>query len=185
MGEESQACRVGVDADLLLEALDEAARELFRSIASQYERDLEEAESSGGILACSALPLVVDDIPTETCIGIGFYGEVTGEVVLRCNSAAAENLAKSLLRMEQGEELQVGDVEDSLAECANIIGGLMKTKALDPFGDYALGIPRIVTHPVDAEGDRAGCLLFSREQDMVTLEVWAKNLPPGKRDEQD
>ena len=152
----------GIRADDLLAALEEAAALTFDSIQAAFEgayRDPDQPER--------------ESEPEEfTSISIGFEGAVCGDIVLRSGADLAEDLARALLMMEPDEELSESEIHDSLSEFANIIGGVMKTNALDPHGEYALGLPGIMTYAKDTRGERAGSLLYKQARGRLLLEVW-------------
>lgn len=102
-------------------------------------------------------------------VTISFCGDASGQVVLRCSADAATRIARGLLMMEEGATLQVDEIQDALGECANMLAGLLKTKALDPVGKFQLGIPSF-SEPLS--GDMGGALVYRVADGVVSLEIW-------------
>ncbi len=54
---------------------------------------------------------------------------------------ACDALARALLMMEEGEELTTDDLADAVNECANIIGGGIKSRMNEVDNSLKLGLP--------------------------------------------
>ncbi len=95
------------------------------------------------------------------------------------------DIARGLLMVGEGESLDLEDVIDALGECANMVSGALKCKALDPFGEYTLGTPRIdnnITHDLP---EHAGSLVYRLSQGAAAIAVWlsdSASAPPGGTD---
>lgn len=157
-----------VCASDLLSALEDAANLTFESIQAAFDgadRDPDALlKAAQGQSASSG----------ETCISIAFLGEFSGQIVLRTGADVACELARALLMMEADEMPTAEETTDCLAEFANIVGGVMKTNALDPHGEYALGLPHIMQSSEDTSGERAGSLLYSQTRGPLFLEIWVE-----------
>ena len=162
-----------MDSARLFQALEEAAKATFETIATSFQRQVR--VGSGEIQdPAQIFKQIVDGEHGQVhiCAKVDFVGDVTGQVILRCNAQGALDISRGLLMLEEGEAIQIDEVEDALAECANIIGGLMKTKALDPHGTYRLGLPEIFRLPHDSEGTHGGSLLYQIKQGIISVEIW-------------
>lgn len=162
-----------MDSERLFQALEEAAKETFDTIATSFEKQVR--VGSGEVKDPTQIfKQIVDGEHGQVhiCAKVDFLGEVNGQVILRCNAQGALDISRGLLMMDAGEAIQIDEVEDALAECANIIGGLMKTKALDPHGSYKLGLPEIFRLPHDSEGVHGGSLLYQIKQGIISVEIW-------------
>ncbi|MEZ6016933.1 MAG: chemotaxis protein CheX [Planctomycetota bacterium] len=98
---------------------------------------------------------------------IGFEGPRTGLVTLRLDGPGAEAMATSLL----GGFPPESDAErnDALGEWANISAGNLKTKALDPLGDFRLGLPVVADR--EGPGSETPARLCYRLGELGSLEV--------------
>ena len=162
-----------IRVDDLLSALEDAAYLTFESIEAAFE----ESHRDPGPEATNRFTSIHSgsSAPSEyTSISIGFDGDIRGDIILRSGATLATDLARALLMMEPDEELTQSDVHDSLAEFANIIGGVMKTNVLDPHGEYALGLPEVMTRSTETRGERAGSLLYKQTRGQLLLEVWVR-----------
>lgn len=160
-----------IRADDLLAALEDAANLTFESIRAAFN-EADRFPPPDAAEGMASLTEAESEASEFTCISIGFDGEVQGDIILRSGAALATDLARALLMMEPEEELTETDVHDSLAEFANIIGGVMKTNVLDPHGEYTLGLPQVMTLSSEARGERAGSLLYTQARGQLLLEVW-------------
>jgi hypothetical protein len=109
---------------------------------------------------------------------VEFDGAASGAVVLRCDAVGAHDLALGLLRLEQGATLSITEVEDALGECANMVTGLLKTRALDPRGIFQLGTPRKPDATARFGTKPMGELLYRLSRGALSLEVWRSARAP-------
>lgn len=169
----AEQARPKIDSTSLFMALEEAAKTTFSTIAANFERQVC-ITPQGRIEPSEAFPHSPpgEQGSVHICAKVAFLGEVSGEVILRCNAQGAMDISRGLLMMDEGEALQVSEIEDALAECVNIIGGVMKTKALDPHGAYKLGLPVIFRMPSESKGEHDGALLYQASQGIISVEVW-------------
>jgi CheY-specific phosphatase CheX len=91
-------------------------------------------------------------------------------VVLRCSVDSADSIARGLLMMDDSEVLELAAVTDALGECANMLAGSLKTKALDPVGSFQLGLPDF-SDPGPGE-EMEGALVYRVAQGVMSVEVW-------------
>lgn len=101
---------------------------------------------------------------------IDFDGDAKGQVVLRCSLETADSLTRGLLMMDESEELELSAIDDALNECANMLAGSLKTKALDPVGEFTLGLPN--ASPPEPQGDFEGALVYRVADGVMSVEVW-------------
>ena len=115
-------------------------RELFNSLMIPFEEvAICKTEASQVNLRGadgSTAPLEI-----ELQFAVGFTGCANGGVAIRSNSDGAADLTRGLLMMEPEDELDAADIEDALGEFANMTAGSLKTAALDPRGEFHLGLP--------------------------------------------
>ncbi len=108
---------------------------------------------------------------------VDFKGVVNGAVILRAERDGALDIARGLLRLGEDEVLEIEDVMDALGECANMLTGSLKCKALDPCGGFHLGTPKIDTR-VDREHDHHfGGLVYQLSRGCTSLEIWMDTDP--------
>lgn len=103
-------------------------------------------------------------------VSIGFEGDASGRVVLRCSVETADCIARGLLLVDESEALELEAVTDALGECANMLAGSLKTKALDPVGSFQLGLPDF-SDPRPS-GAMEGVLVYRVAQGLMSVEVW-------------
>lgn len=104
-------------------------------------------------------------------VEISFSGEsARGRVVLRCSVESADSIARGLLMMEESEALDPSVVRDALGECANMLAGSLKTKALDSIGTFKLGLPDF-SYSAPA-GEIEGELVYQVAEGVMSVEVW-------------
>ncbi|MHC4263435.1 MAG: chemotaxis protein CheX [Planctomycetota bacterium] len=106
---------------------------------------------------------------------VEFHGEINGWVVLRCSAEGAMDIARGLLMLEEGEALDVAEAADAIGECANMVTGVVKTKMLDPQGDFVIGCPKINIEQGDRDGLRAGTLAYRLTRGVVAVEIWMED----------
>jgi hypothetical protein len=116
-----------------------------------------------------------DQADTETIdvakqVSIGFKGDAAGRVVLRCSLDSADSIARGLLMLDDSEVLELAAVTDALGECANMLAGSLKTKALDSVGTFQLGLPDF-SDP-RPNGEMEGALVYRVAQGVMSVEVW-------------
>jgi len=103
---------------------------------------------------------------------VDFFGQPSGSVILRATAEGAVDIARKLLMMEDDESVDLEEVQDALGECANMVTGTLKTRALDPGGSFELSTPRIATRVVVEHEHPAGRLVFQLSQGAVAIEIW-------------
>ena len=148
--------------DDLLATLKEAIDAVFSSMFISIRE-----ESSGSGRMPSTDPTV--DIE----VSVDFTGALNGCVVLRCSGQGAEDIARGLLMMEEGDVLELEDVKDALGECGNMVTGHVKSKALDPISNFAMGIP-LVRGPGEGltEPRNEGSLVYKLTRGVMSAELW-------------
>ena len=103
---------------------------------------------------------------------VEFSGDPNGAVILRACAAGASDIARKLLMMEEDETVDLEEIQDALGECANMVTGSLKTRALDPRGTFQLGTPTIATKVHVPHEHQTGRLVFALSQGNVAVEIW-------------
>ncbi|MBK7641982.1 MAG: chemotaxis protein CheX [Planctomycetes bacterium] len=103
---------------------------------------------------------------------VPFSGPRNGAVVLQCTAEGAMDIARGLLMLEAGCSVPLEEVQDAIGECANMVSGSLKTRALDPYGVFHLGVPQFGTSSADASRRSAGQLAFRMSEGCAAVEVW-------------
>lgn len=93
-----------------------------------------------------ALPAPVDPLAAW----VDVHGELAGRAAVICETAAAHDLARALLRMDPGEEVTPADLVDAFGEVANVVGG--NIKALLP-SQGTLTLPQVAAEVPPAPAD--------------------------------
>lgn len=109
-------------------------------------------------------------VEVDRQVSIHFDGDASGRVVLRCSTDSARGIARGLLMLDESEALELAAVEDALGECANMLAGSLKTKVLDPAGNFHLGLPEF-DQPAP-QGEIEGALVYKVAQGVMSVEVW-------------
>ena len=103
---------------------------------------------------------------------VEFQGDPSGSVVLRATTEGATDIARKLLMMEEDETVDFEEIQDALGECANMVTGSLKTRALDPRGAFQLGTPTIDARVHVEHEHRTGRLVFLLAEGNVAVEIW-------------
>ena len=106
---------------------------------------------------------------------VEFKGDLNGWVVLRCSAEGAMDIARGLLMLEEGDALDVAEAADAIGECANMVTGVVKTKMLDPRGDFTIGCPQINLEQTDRAALRTGTLAYRLKRGVVAVEIWIED----------
>ena len=158
----------------LLDVLKESVQEVFTSMVFTFqEATVRKVAGSEG----ADLELVVEDddeeiVHIQTEARVNFKGEIDGCVVLRCCAQGAMDIARGLLMMDESEAIELEEVADALGECANMVTGSVKTKALDPLGEFHMSTPEVIQAVAEIQGDPCGTLAYRLTQGLVSLEIW-------------
>lgn len=148
--------------------LQESAREAFDTMMAGFMGSVVRSDTPSGECApAPALPAVKVDRE----VVVDFNGPSNGYFSLRCNAEGAMDIARGLLMMDDCEALKVEEVADALGECANVVAGLLKNKALSPCGDFKMGIPRHCV-PYETRDQSGSSLLCHLKNGVVSMEVW-------------
>ena len=68
--------------------------------------------------------------------------------------------------------VELEEIKDAIGECANMVGGLLKSKALDPHGQYSLAVPVVETRVDRDELERLGHLVYQLSEGRMAVEIW-------------
>ncbi len=80
---------------------------------------------------------------------VDMHADVSGRVLLSVDAATAHELARALLRMDDGEPVEDEDLVDAFGEVANVVGGNLK--ALLPV-QGTLTLPQVARTAPAADG---------------------------------
>lgn len=105
---------------------------------------------------------------------VEFRGALDGRVAIRANAACAKAIARGLLMSEEDDALALEEVNDALKECANMLTGWLKSKALDPLGAFSMSVPFIKNAPRELVGKPAGTLVYSTSGGEFAIELWRR-----------
>lgn len=117
----------------------------------------------------------VDRVSVEA--SIDFSGDQGGTVVLRCTADGALDITRGLLMLDDQEPIELEEIQDAVGECANMVGGSLKTQVLDPVGSFTLGLPKIETYAKGEEHQRCGSLVYELTDGHAVVEIWLE--PPA------
>jgi len=81
---------------------------------------------------------------------VDFQGAHQGTLSIACDAHGAEDLARGLLMLGPDDPLAPEEVADALKECANMVAGVLKTRAFGSDGDARLSVPRLQSAPAPA-----------------------------------
>lgn len=103
---------------------------------------------------------------------VAFHGKPSGAVLLRCTPLGALDITRGLLMLEEGDPVSIEDIKDALGECANMLSGSLKARALDPTGEFTLGTPVIDAHVDRGMKEHVGSLIYQLASGCTAIEVW-------------
>lgn len=156
--------------DVLTECVDEVFTTMIATVAelvSKEEHSLAHSEE-----------LPVEGLSGERRVAfeavVEFSGPATGAVILRVSPDGATDIARGLLMLEAGDPVEVDEIKDALGECANMVSGSLKCKALDPTGEFTLGVPTIDARVDYDKAEPRGSLLYRLAEGCTAVEVWMK-----------
>jgi CheY-specific phosphatase CheX len=109
---------------------------------------------------------------------VEFRGMANGAVLLRCTHDSAADIARGLLMLGAEENVELAEVRDALGECANMVTGVLKRRALDPHGEFRLSLPKIGTHVGNQMPLRMGTLVFKLAEGCTGVEIWLEDDAP-------
>lgn len=164
-----------LDSRKILDALEDGVEDVFKAMIASFHdaavRRLEPIEPRESTHICYLdEACMYRTVQVDEQVFIRFTGDLSGHLVLRCTLTCALNLARGMLMMDEDEALEIEAVRDALGECANILAGSLKTKVLDPKGEFHLGIPEFVHAP--PAGTMGGTQVFCLSDDVISIEIW-------------
>lgn len=168
------------DAELLAH-LERAVDEVFATMIGACERrarveGVELIERSSG----AELELLLDGgalLRVDREAVVEFRGALDGRVAIRANAACAASIARGLLMSSEDDTLALEEVNDALKECANMLTGWLKSKALDPLGAFSMSVPFIKDAPRELVGAPAGTLVYSTRGGDFAIELRRRSPP--------
>lgn len=82
---------------------------------------------------------------TQSFIGsITFTGPLEGALLVQCEAKSAQKIAKSMLMMEDEEEIDDAEINDALGEVVNLVLGGFKSRIADSIGDIDISVPTVI-----------------------------------------
>ncbi|MFT7485996.1 MAG: CheY-specific phosphatase CheX [Candidatus Paceibacteria bacterium] len=159
---------MNISNETILDQMKEAVEEVFSTMLDTVAKLVERGECHHS----NGEESEAKDDSVEIEAVVDFSGNPNGSVILRATAQGALDIARKLLMMEDDEVVDLEEVQDALGECANMVTGALKTRALDPEGSFQLSMPRIDTR-VHVENEHpAGGLVFELAQGNVSVEIW-------------
>lgn len=114
-----------------------------------------------------------DPARTDISAQVDIHGEITGTVVVACDSGSAADLARRMFGLEPPEEPTMIEVADALGELANVVGGNVKALASHP-GELTLPLVHAHERIVGWPRSRPSCgVEVVWDGGRATLFVWA------------
>jgi CheY-specific phosphatase CheX len=147
---------------ILASSVEEVFDAMFINISAGLNAD-DQAQPDPNSPGCQAEHGV--DFEVVVC----FTGALDGAVVLRCSNQGAEDIARGLLMMEEGD-LELDEVKDALGECANMVTGSLKAKALDPVSDFKMGTPEVFESGLESRLNSN--MIFQLTNGVMSAELW-------------
>jgi len=152
----------------LVQVLATSVKEVFDAMFITIGTALKDPDSSVGFPEGSP----GESVDLE--VSVSFDGALSGAVVLRCNNQGAEDIARGLLMMDEGD-LDLEEVKDALGECANMVTGTVKSKALDPVAEFSMGTPEV---SAACEESRLNSnMIFQLSSGVMSAELWIDQQP--------
>ena len=145
----------------LIEKLKESILEIFSMMTSVHEKSADDGAGENGQEQIFDIEAIVR-----------FHGRLEGYVVLRWSHEGAAEMARGLLMAEPDEELEHEEITDAIGECANMVAGSLKTKALDPIASFSLGIPEVFSPITLKAGHKGGALVYDLTSGVMAAEIW-------------
>ncbi len=156
-------------SEVILEQMKIGVEEVFTTMLDTVAKLVERADCSHSNSG-DAIP--VSDLPVDIEAVVDFSGETSGSVVLRATANGALDIARKLLMMEDDEAVDLEEIEDAMGECANMVTGALKTRVLDPEGNFTLSVPRIDARVHVEHEHPAGGLVFELSEGPLAVEIW-------------
>lgn len=153
----------------ILTALTEAAEDVFNTMLTGM------AELVGRLEADSGHKESHDRVDIEAIVR--FSGDYEGTVVLLCSTEGALDITRGLLMMDEQEPIELEEIQDAIGECANMLGGSLKTNSLDKMGQIHLGTPVVASRVNRGSQDHMGSLIYNLTGGPVVVSVWLESAP--------
>jgi CheY-specific phosphatase CheX len=151
--------------------------------AEKFLDDMKESVEEVFVTMLNTVAVLMGDDPPPESIAddvehvdveavVEFTGDPSGAVILRASAAGAGDIARKLLMMGDEETIDLEEIQDAMGECANMVTGSLKTRALDPIGDFKLSTPTIATKIRVAHEHPGGRLVFALSEGNIAVEIW-------------
>ena len=160
----------------LLALLRDSVHEVFSATVSSFKEAAQVTEQGHHALSIEDENGVRLTAMIDIEAAVEFKGSLSGSVVVRCTAQGAMDIARELLMLDATTSLAVPEIEDALGECANMVSGVLKRRALDPSGEFQLGLPEIRRTP-KASGQPSGKLAYQLSEGVVSMELWLDPTP--------
>jgi CheY-specific phosphatase CheX len=120
-----------VETVALEECLWESAKESFTTMIMM---PIEKAEDFDAEL---------DDV--QTLVGsITFSDALQGAIIIKCDMASAECIAKNMLMMEPDEAIEASEIQDAFGEVVNLVIGGFKSRIAESVGKIDISVPMVM-----------------------------------------
>jgi len=156
-------------AEELLLHLQSAVEEVFQTMLNTMVTLVE--SGSGEASPRPALPAASEAQRVQFEAVVEFHGPRNGAVVLQCTAEGAMDIARGLLMLDAGTIVPPSELQDAIGECTNMVTGSLKTRALDPYGVFSLGVPKFGSGP-QSRARRTGQLRFRMSEGCAAIEIW-------------
>lgn len=161
-----------VSVEVILDQMKEAVEEVFSTmldtVAELVERgdcNHSNSNSENTVSGKEQTPVAIEAV-------VDFAGDPAGSVILRATAQGAVDIARKLLMADDDEAIDLEEIQDALGECANMVTGALKTRVMDPEGQFDLSIPRIDTWICIEHEHPAGSLVFELASGPFAVEIW-------------
>lgn len=104
-------------------------------------------------------------------------GDVAARAVVTAERGTCDAIARALLSMPDGEDVDRGDLVDAFGEIANVVGGNLKSLIPD---SGALTLPQVAPEAPATDGVRAHEVQLSWRGSPVVISLWNLNGTEGE-----
>lgn len=160
-----------LSSEQILDHVKASVEDVFQTMLNTVAELVERGECRNGE---ENAPVEADESTMPVAIEalVSFHGSLNGSVILRASTSGAADITRKLLMMDDDEIAELEEIKDAMGECANMVTGALKTRALDPSGNFELTIPVIDTKVQIEHEHPAGRLAFKLADGGVAVEVW-------------
>ena len=145
---------------------------------------LESAKEVFETMVFMELAEAIDTTPTvgeNDLMGlITFKGDMNGCLGIRCSKSCGENVARNMLGMDPGEEINSEQIYDAIGEITNMVMGSVKVRIEPQAGNIQVSIPSVVqgrqlTNSLGEKEDKSVAVVDIEGQDWAELSFLSKH----------